>query len=102
MFTTCPSIIISGTETGRSTGKLIWETPSVMDNSGQIVKPRLSPSSPALESEQPAGTYRISYSAEDNDDNRAMNCEFNLIVRGKDYIIANIHYVHLVSKFSVG
>ena len=85
VFDTCPSVVIKGTERGRTKGKLVWQMPTVTDNSGKSIKPKLSMNSPAMGSDQSAGMYTISYSAEDQDGNRARNCEFKVIVRGNNW-----------------
>ena len=68
---------------GRTKGKLIWNEPTVEDNSGEIITPVQSTDSPKLESYKPAGTYVISYTASDAEGNKARDCVFKVVIRGE-------------------
>ena len=68
---------------GKTKGKLIWNVPTVEDNSGEVITPVQSSDSPKLESYQPAGTYVISYTASDAEGNKARDCVFKVVIRGE-------------------
>ena len=82
-FNTCPSIVIRGTDVGRTMGKLIWNEPTVEDNSGEVITPVQSLNSQKLGSYQSAGTYVISYTASDAEGNKARDCVFKVVIRGE-------------------
>ena len=92
-FETCPSVIIRGTDVGNPKGKLIWKEPTLTDNSGQPITAIQSPKSVKLGSYQSAGTYTITYSAEDAEGNHARDCVFKVIIRGKIYPYSVYHVI---------
>ncbi|XP_053381797.1 sushi, von Willebrand factor type A, EGF and pentraxin domain-containing protein 1-like [Mercenaria mercenaria] len=77
---TCPSIVISGTDTGLNSTKVSWTQPEVNDNSkkaSRYMKHGYPPGTRLT-----AGIYSVQYGARDDAGNIAINdCSFQVIVR---------------------